>query len=673
LLRLYKNKGYTFIPVSNVKGLEINVKDLILAIGEESVICAELKPKEVMDIVQWSTDAESIVSVQQDPYDPAVLKVKGVKSGEATITAKCGGYSKSCTIKVENCVTEIKLNTNVYSFTEFGKKYKLSTTIKPSNADNKTIIWSSSDSSVVTVDATGYMTSVGNGSARIIATDVSGRIKAYCNVTVSTPVAATSISIDPKEILLTGGSRQLSAVIAPLDTTEKQITWSSSDEGIATVDEKGVVRPVSEGVAIITATHNVRGFSSDCKVTVKDVNVPVSGIAMSENNIDLNKATGTVKLSVSVIPANADIQDIVWTSSNTDVATVSDDGTVTAVENGSTTITAKTIDGGHIAVCYVNVVSLVDEIKLTQNDVVLAVGSTIKLSSTVSPATAADTSVRWYSSNKTIADVNESGNVTAIKSGITYIRCKANDDSGVMASCRVTVVDVATYNEMMNGNSGSGSKDIEGEKVEGETLLGKAVITLAEPMPQSVLLHWNALHGADGYELQYSANPAFPDANSLYISGESSIQERIPALSLGTTYYFRVRGYKTVTNGASSHVYTGEWSDTLAGTAGNPEVDKCSIKSLKATGKTLTVTWNKAKSADGFEISYSLSKDFNKAKTVTVKNSGTLKKPLSKLKQGKKYYVRIRAFRNIIVNGAKQKVYGEWSAVKSKKVKKGGK
>jgi len=163
-------------------------------------------------------------------------------------------------------VTDIDLNETLRLEPE--DTATLVATVLPHNADLKTVTWASDDETVATVDEDGVVTAVGVGTATITATsDMVEEIVAECDVTVA--VFVTGVTLDQETIALTFGGVDgtLTATIAPVTATDKTLTWTSSDETVATVEE-GVVTPIGGGTAIITVTTTDGGFTDTCAVTV---------------------------------------------------------------------------------------------------------------------------------------------------------------------------------------------------------------------------------------------------------------------------------------------------------------------------------------------------------------------------------------------------------------------
>jgi uncharacterized protein YjdB len=149
-------------------------------------------------------------------------------------------------------------------------------TIIPSNATNQTVVWTSSNNAIATVDATGKVNAIAAGSATVTITTEDGGKTAICAVTVSAiSIPVTSVSLNKTSLSLTeGGNETLTATVLPSNATNKNVTWSSSNSAIATVDNNGKVTALAAGTAIITATTQDGGFTATCNITVEKVERP---------------------------------------------------------------------------------------------------------------------------------------------------------------------------------------------------------------------------------------------------------------------------------------------------------------------------------------------------------------------------------------------------------------
>ena len=272
--------------------------------------------------------------------------------------------------------------------------------------------------------------------------------------TASTPAPSTSTTWDSilvdkitlnktATVLYTGRTATLKATLTPANATNKAVKWSSSNNGIATVTQSGVVKGVRAGVATITARALGGPVLATCKVTVRQ---SVQSITMAKK---ATVYTGKkVALKVKVSPTNAYNKSVLWKSSNTKVALVSQTGIVTGVRKGIATITATTKDGSKkTAKCVVTVNQSVTKVTLSRTSVQLAKNnSTANVTATVSPKTAYNKSIAVKSGNTKVVKVNKSTvasgkavKLTAVKKGSTKVTFTAKDGSKKSAVCKVTV------------------------------------------------------------------------------------------------------------------------------------------------------------------------------------------------------------------------------------------
>ena len=243
----------------------------------------------------------------------------------------------------------------------------------------------------------------------------------------------TSVEISPESHKFTelGASLQLSATVQPLTAANKTLQWSSSDEKVATVDQSGKVTAAGDGTCTITAAStDGTNISAECAITV-DSKVYVTGIAVEPKRLSL--FTGeTGELTATIEPADATVPDVVWSSSNEKIATVDQNGKVTAVAPGKAIITAASKDdSSKRATCTVTVQAKDFSIDPTSKTLYVGENFTIgyKVKPPVSPV--------FESQSPGIATVDQSGKVTAVAGGEARIKVSAH---GIDLYCTVTVV-----------------------------------------------------------------------------------------------------------------------------------------------------------------------------------------------------------------------------------------
>ena len=170
-----------------------------------------------------------------------------------------------------------------------------------------------------------------------------------------TPVTGISLNSCPSDTLWIGNTHQLTANVEPLYANNSGIIWESSDEAIATVDSTGMITTISEGTATISATSKEGGFTATCQISSKLEVVSVYGITIGDCPWTILQAGNTHQLIANVAPANATDRSVTWKSSNPEVASLDDNGLVSAVSQGSVKITVSTNDGGYTRTCNIGV------------------------------------------------------------------------------------------------------------------------------------------------------------------------------------------------------------------------------------------------------------------------------------------------------------------------------
>jgi len=273
----------------------------------------------------------------------------------AVLATNCG---KNNEVDTKISVTGVTINKTTLTLLP-GDTETLTATVKPDNATDKSVTWSSGNGSVATVDPeTGKVTAIAEGTANITVTTKEGGKTATCAVTVNAAkVSVTGVSINVNELSIETGEKQtLIATVTPDNATDKTVAWSSSNNNVATVNPTtGEVTGISEGTAVITVTTNDGDLKATCTVTVSIAYVNVTGVTLSETILTLMKDE-TKTLIATVQPLNATDQSVLWSSSDTEVADVDPEtGEVTAIGEGTATITVTTEEGEFTATCEVTV------------------------------------------------------------------------------------------------------------------------------------------------------------------------------------------------------------------------------------------------------------------------------------------------------------------------------
>ena len=296
-----------------------------------------------------------------------------------------------------------------------GGSVSIMPTMSPDGA-NDIVVWSSSDSSVATVDKYGVVNAVSQGEATITAR--CKNVKATCKVSVK----PMKIILNKDEVTLNIGESDsvIAAIDPPVDSGD--IKWASSDESIATVDSNGVIKAISYGTAIVTAEYD--GAKASCVVSVNP-----GTITLNRNSIHLD--IGDSKPIIATVSPEIDDMVVKWSSSNDSVAVVSDSGLIKAMSSGTAIVTAE-YEGAY-ATCEVTVNPRI--IKLNQSEIKLNIGASYSLVAVSNPPMKNDEIV-WSSSNESAVLVDSTGMLTSVSAGNAVIKAQCD---GVEAICNVSV------------------------------------------------------------------------------------------------------------------------------------------------------------------------------------------------------------------------------------------
>ena len=343
-------------------------------IDERQQLYVDVLPVNTTDAITWKSSNEAIAIVDSE------ARVTAIGNGSCIITATCGSESATCEVTVDAVIpcTFISLDKSIIQFTSKGATETLNVAVTPDNTTD-TISWRSDDTNVATVD-NGVVTSVNDGECNIYVS--CGSQQTGCNISVVTPITCTGLSLNKSTLTLApiGASEALIATPTPTNTTDV-ITWESSNTGVATVNDNGVVMAISNGSCTITATCG--NVSKSCSVTV-NTTIACTALSLDVSSIDFTELNETRYVKATPTPTNT-TDTITWESSNTGVATV-DDGNITSVGKGSCTITATC--GSKSVTCSVSVKEVIpcNGITVSPNTVTLDAGESATVTVSLSPS-----------------------------------------------------------------------------------------------------------------------------------------------------------------------------------------------------------------------------------------------------------------------------------------------
>lgn len=308
-----------------------------------------------------------------------------------------------------------------------GETSSLTAAYYPTDARNNSLVWASSDTSVVTVDAKGAITAKAAGTATVTVRSDNGK-EASCEVTV-TETLPTAVKLDKTAVSLDkGNTLQLKATVTPADA-KQTVSWTSSAPSVATVNQSGKITAKAGGKATITA-KTANGLSAACTVTVYTA---PTAVKLDKTTLTVNKGGRyTFKPTLSGTNAKTTYK---WTSSDTSVVTVSTSGAIYAHKGGKATIKVTTANN-LTASCVVTVKVDPTGVTLSKTSLTMGVGDTTTLKGTVAPSDATTKTLTWSTSDKSVVTV-KNGKLTAKKAGTATVTAKTSN--GKKTTCKVTV------------------------------------------------------------------------------------------------------------------------------------------------------------------------------------------------------------------------------------------
>jgi uncharacterized protein YjdB len=354
------------------------------------------------------------ISCKKDPIEPIDLTIKSISLSNTKLELLLGG---------SNTIT---------------------TTILPAEAASTPLFWSSSDSTIVKVDKAGRVEAVNLGDATITVKNADGKVSSTCTVVVK-PIVVKGISLDKTALsLIVGTKDKLNVMFEPTNTTDQKIAWSTSNALIVKVDQSGNIEATGIGEASISATTADGAATAVCKIIV---GLPaLTGLNIDKKDVQL-LVGASIQFTAIINPPNAKPEELVWSSSDNSIATVSSLGVATALKAGKTTIKVTNKAGTISATTDLTVLPLkVSQITLNKTAIGMLIGSSETISATVLPLNAENKVIIWKSSNTSIATVDNMGKITGISNGTAVITATPADGSGVVSSC---VIEVTTIDKLI--------------------------------------------------------------------------------------------------------------------------------------------------------------------------------------------------------------------------------
>ncbi|MEG1843907.1 MAG: Ig-like domain-containing protein [Clostridia bacterium] len=405
--------------------------------GDQTALAAELLPSDASREIKWTTDNAQIARVT--PGQDGKVTVLGTGGGTVTLTASAqdgSGRKGTYELFVRVPIESVTLSGESALF--IGETLTLTPTLLPKDTTDRTVRWSSDDEKVATVDAHGVVHGVATGRTRIIARSAANpSLIGEGFVTVNKPVTAIVLNAETS-LLGVGGTLQMKAVVSPFDASNRAVAWLSSDDGVATVGENGLVTGVKAGHVVIQAKAlDGSGTLGALPLTVSDklTRITLPG--------EISVMPGeSYRITPILMPHGLGPVHIAWKSEHPEIASVSDDGLLTGRAVGTTLVTAEA--GDHLtATCRVTVSQQLSSLELyvlgrilpKGEDCVIDVGQALLVSAVARPA-GIPVDLVWKTSHRAIATVDADGNIQARKTGTATLTVTATMRGGTQQVVR---------------------------------------------------------------------------------------------------------------------------------------------------------------------------------------------------------------------------------------------
>lgn len=431
--------------IAKVIGLKMSEKNMEMLIGAgdenltKQLFCETIPADAFYQTMTWQSSDESVVVVDGN----GVLHATGVGTAVVSVVSEDPDYKTPATCKVSVGQAVMAIGLNEHEATLYiGDSLHLDAIVSPDIATNQKVGWTSMDTSVATIDANGNVRGISCGCTTIICSALDGSgVKDQCEVTVRARVKEIQLSRTTLELVIGNeacpSTYRLDYSVQPEDAFVQTVTWTSSDECVATVDEDGVIHGLKTGTAIITATSDDQSCQTPvtCKVVIGKAVSSVRLLGVET----VMRVNSNQTIKTEILPTDAYNQNLIWESSDPDVITVDGNGNVRAVATGSAVIKCSTTDG----TCIVKEITISSTIPVSQLTPVQQAAFVIEgqhglVAARVFPENATNKAIEWVSDSECVT-VNDQGVVTGVSVGTATVTGTAKDGSGVKCSVQVVV------------------------------------------------------------------------------------------------------------------------------------------------------------------------------------------------------------------------------------------
>ena len=414
--------------VQMATGMKLNAEKCAVEVGKTQQIEYTLEPdKDSYMALTWSVIDPNVATVDNKGV------VTGVNVGTTHVIVTGLGVSATCTIEVYQSAETLTFTQPSITL-DVGETVEAAYTLTPATATNHTLNWSSQNAAIVSVDASGKLTGVSQGVTTVFANLPNGYVS---YLTVNVIAKAKGMELDPASAELVKGDKlKIKPVFTPADATNKKVTWSSSNEAVATIDENGKVTAVAGGITMITGISEDGNFSGSSMITVTEA---VTSVKLNHSSYKLVKGR-SVTLKATVASNTATNSKVKWTTSNKKIATVTQSGKVTGKNIGTCTIKVTAKDGSkRSASCKIRVIRVAKGLEINKTYLRVMEGTTAKLKTRFTPKNASIKHLKWETSDETIATITSKGIITGVTPGTCTVTAKTTDGSNIKVSCIVNV------------------------------------------------------------------------------------------------------------------------------------------------------------------------------------------------------------------------------------------
>ena len=639
-----------------VSGISISQSEIYMIEGNTQSLTAEVVPANATDKrITWSSDDKNIATVND-----GIVKATGQGTTKIRAVSADGGYEAVCVVNVSaktEAITGIEISKSELTM-DVGDTYLLTYKVRPEDANNLTEeVWESEDTDVVTVDG-GKVKAVGPGTT-YVSVKVNGKFTAKCKISVNTPlINVTDVVLSVASLTLSeGSSRKISAQIVPVNATDKTVIWSSDNEKVATVED-GMITAISKGEAKITVKTRDGKKTDTMTVIVEENTKPTTTTEPEESTEDkTTEPTGPTKDNTTepTEPTKDNTTEPTEpTKDNTTEPTEpTEDNTTEPTEptkDNTTEPTEPTEDNATEPTEPAKDNTTEPEETTTRKPTTEPTED--KTTEPTEPTKDNTTEPEEITTDKPTTKPTEDKTTTPTEQ--TKDNTTGPEETTTDRETTTSSEDKTT--EPAETTTDKASTEPTEDKTTATPTTDKPTVTPTEEPTTSKPV-------TNKVKVTYIANGGKAGTKSKTVTYKKAYGKLTAAKRMGYTF----KGWYTKRSGGSK--VTSKTKVKKKGTIKlyahwqKVKVSKVSKITVKASKKKVTLKLKKVTGAKGYEITYSLNENFKSKKKITITKTTV---NINKLKSGKKYYIKVRAYKT---DSAKSKVYSSYSKVKSIKVK----